>query len=81
MSGINEDGLECYSEGTITYRCLNPFCGYTFAESTEELIFRHPAVRDIHICPMCHGEGAKMVHFEPPPMRLVGTKSGRSEDS
>lgn len=75
MSGINEDSLVCPLEGTITWKCLNPFCGYTFAESTEEWMFRHPAVRDIHICPMCHGEQVEAFHFVPPHMEIVMAKN------
>ena len=75
MSGVNYDGKACPYEGTITWHCLNPFCGYTFAESSEEIMYRHPALRDIHICPMCHGEKVEPFDFVPPPMQFVRAKN------
>lgn len=77
MKGANEDNIICTVEGTISYKCLNPFCGYTFAESIEDNYYRHPTIQDVQICPMCHGDEVEMVHFEPPPMRLVCAKKGK----
>lgn len=63
MKGCREDDRICHVPSTQTRKCGNPFCGFTFAVSFEEIRFAKYAFL-YHICPRCGCKDSEVVHME-----------------
>ena len=59
--GRYESEAICCIPGVKTYKCRNPFCGYTYAVSAEEECSRRVEVEDR--CPMCGGTRKELRHY------------------
>ena len=58
--GVNQDDIVCPFPNTRTLKCLNPFCGFTWAEDMDEVGYMSI---DYHECPKCHGNEYKVVNY------------------
>lgn len=61
MRGVNEDGEICPFPNTRTLKCLNPFCGFTWAEDMDEVSLR--VMDGLSECPKCHGDEYKIINY------------------
>ena len=68
MKGCREDDRVCPFHDTQTRKCLNPFCGFSFAVPFEDIRFAR-MVGCISSCPKCGYEESKVIHMQ---FRLVG---------
>lgn len=61
VRGVNEDGKICRVPNTRTLKCLNKFCGFTWAENMDEVLLRR--VENVSRCPKCFGNEFEIVNY------------------